>query len=112
MRSPREIFDFTLNPSNTSKWVPSIIEGVSDKFPPEVGTKYKNRGASTDWDWYTIVELTEDKSFTMAAIDGNYHVRYTLTPQGENKTELEYFEWMNDGTDLPAPFTMEPLQIL
>jgi len=56
-----------------------------------------------------VVEFEKDKMFIFAQKGRNYYVRYIFTPIGENKTELEYFEWVEKGV-LEKPFTMDILK--
>jgi len=106
-----EVFEFTTNPKNTHLWIPSIVEEIAEEYPPKINTKYKNRGKDSDWDFYKIMEFEENRIFTMTDLDVNYAVRYTYKKLDENKTELEYFEWMKEG-ELKNPFTEEILEKL
>ncbi len=110
-RPIEDVFEFTTNPKNTHLWIPSIEEEVADSFPPTIGTEYKNRGTDMVWDLYTVVEYEPGKTFTLADQEGNYHVRYSYKQLDVNKTELEYFEWMENG-DLSDPFTQDILSTL
>lgn len=49
--------------------------------------------------------------FSMTSGDGNYHVRYTLTKISEQTTNLEYYEWADQG-DIADPFTKDILEKL
>jgi uncharacterized protein YndB with AHSA1/START domain len=106
-----EVFKFTTNPKNTHLWIPSIKEEVSEEYPPRIGTKYKNRGKDYEWDYYTVIELEENKVFTLIDSMKNYFVRYSYKELGDNETELEYFEWVKEGS-LENPFTKEILKDL
>ena len=86
------VFNFTIDPRKTHLWLSSIEEEVCDVFPPKVGSIYKNRGKS-DWRRYKVVELEKNKVFALKCLDEAYSVRYSYRKLGENKTELEYFEW-------------------
>lgn len=106
------IFEFTLNPKNTPKWIDFIIEEETNEWPAKLGTIYRNRGdASGKWSEFEITEYEPFKSFTLSKKDGSYHVRYLFTPITPDRTELDYFEWTGKG-DLDVPFTIEPLQKL
>jgi len=106
-----EVFEFTINPKNTHLWIPSIQEEIAEEFPPKIGTQYKNRDESSNWDFYKVIEYEPNEIFTLSDLDGNYHVRYTYKKLGKNRTEMEYFEWMNHG-ELKNPFTNDILQKL
>jgi len=110
-RPVEEVFSFTTNPKNTQLWILSIQEEISDEFPPKIGTQYKNHGENSDWDFYKVVEYVPSKIFTLSDLNGNYYVRYTYRQLSNNKTEMEYFEWMENG-ELKNPFTQDILDNL
>lgn len=110
-KSASEIFAFTLNPSNTPKWISSIFEEKTNENPTKLGTIYENTGADNKWNTYAITEFEKNKLFTLTSGDKNYHCRYTFRPIDKNKTELEYCEWVDEGA-LDAPFTLKPLRKL
>ncbi len=106
-----EVFEFTTNPKNTHLWIPSVLEEFAEEYPPRIGTRYKNRGADSDWDFYEVVEFQENKIFTLTDLDSNYHVRYSYRKLSDSQTEMEYFEWMKNG-ELSDPFTEDIIQKL
>ncbi len=110
-RPIEEVFEFTTNPQNTHLWIPSIEEEVADKYPPKIGTQYKNRGNYSDWDFYKVSKFQDNKIFTLTDLDGNYHVQYTYRKVSDNQTEMEYFEWTKKG-ELSSPFTENIIQKL
>lgn len=99
-----KVFEFTTNPQNTHLWIPSISVEVSDKYPPKINTRYKNRGESDNWDEYKVVDIKKNEVFILSDLDENYFVKYTYRKLDDNKTEMEYFEWMTSG-ELSKPFT-------
>jgi len=112
LKPQQEIFHFLLNPENTPKWVPSIVKEETSQWPPQEGTIYRNQTDDGVWHEYVVTSLDPRyRSFIFRAQDGNYHVRYTLTPVSDTETELEYYEWVIRGA-LPAPFTKTDLKRL
>jgi len=83
---------------------------VNEK-PTKIGTIYKNQNQNGKWSEYTVTAYEENKLFIFTSGDGNYSVRYTFTPLGGDATEVEYYEWVNQG-DLEEPFTIEVLNEL
>lgn len=105
------VFNFTLNPANTSKWIPSIVEEKSNESPPRLGTVYTNRNKKCEWTEYKVTEFKKNKSFVMSQKDGSYRVRYIFKSLGDDLTELTYFEWVETG-ELKDPFSKTALNNL
>ncbi len=110
-RSPKNVFDFVLDPKNTPVWIDSIVEEKTNQWPVSVGAIYKNKGESGKWSEYTLIEHQPYEVFEMLKGDNNYHVRYTIRDLGSGKSELEYFEWVEKGV-LEEPFSMDILEKL
>jgi uncharacterized protein YndB with AHSA1/START domain len=106
-----EVFEFTTNPNNTSKWINSVEGEKSDAFPPKVGTKYENWDSSGKVNQYVVAKYEPLKVFQLDAIHQDYKVRYIYTPISENETELEYYEW-SELEQLHTPFKQEILDTL
>ena len=111
IRKPiEEVFEFTTNPNNTHKWIKSITEEKSDNYPAKIGTIYRNSNKGSDiWNKYEVIELENNKLFTLKSDDGNYYVKYTYKSINKETTELTYFEWVEKG-ELKNPFTEEVLK--
>jgi hypothetical protein len=110
-RAAHEVFDFTLNPENTPKWIDGVVTEQSNESPAKLGTIYKNRDRDGNWNEYKITDYEPGIMFIMSKKDGNYHVKYTLKPLDDNQCELEYYEWVDDGI-LEGPFTQDIIEKL
>jgi len=106
-----EVFEFTTNPINTHLWIPEIKEEVSEKYPPNINTIYKNKESSGKWNYYRVIEFVRDGVFALRSEDDNYFVRYSYKKINESKTEMQYLEWVKEG-EIKNPFTLEILQNL
>jgi len=103
-----EVFEFTINPKNTPRWIENIEVEESSDWPIKIGTIYRNKNSKGEWLEYQVMALKHNKLFELVSKDKNYHVRYTYKPIDNQTTELEYFEWVDNG-ELEAPFTQDIL---
>ena len=110
-KSVGEVFDFTVNPENTAKWIDGIVTEETNETPPKLGTIYRNKGKSGNWNEYEMTGFEKDKMFELSRINGNYHVRYTFTPTSNNYCEFEYYEWVDEG-ELDDTFSQDVLEKL
>lgn len=106
-----EVFEFTTNPANTSKWIDGIVVEETNETPPRLGTIYRNKGESGNWNEYEMTEFVKDKTFTLTRLNGDYHVRYTFTPIESNHCDFEYYEWVDEG-ELDDTFSQDVLEKL
>lgn len=110
-KTPEFVFEFVTNPKNTPSWIRSIVEEETNEWPIGIGTIYSNKSVDGDWSTYIVDEFKTNNYFTLTSEDGNYHVRYTVTPDGENSCTLEYYEWVDEGS-LTEPLTIDVLEKL
>lgn len=103
-----EIFSFYINPKNTPLWVTSIVKEKTNEWPIKVGTIYKNKNSQGVWSEYTVSDLKENELFELTSQDGNYHVRYTQKDLDNDESELEYYEWVDQG-EIDGPFIQDTL---
>lgn len=110
-RNVSSVFDFTIDPANTPTWISHLVVEETNEFPTKLGTIYRNHDGSGIWDEYIVVEFEKNKIFTLRSKDNNYSVRYTYTDLGENKSSMEYYEWVESG-ELSNPFQQDVLEEL
>jgi len=54
------------------------------------------------------VDFEKNKVFILFNLEDKYFVKYSYRKLDNNKTEMEYFEWMIEG-ELSSPFTEDIL---
>ena len=106
------VFNFTLDPKNTPKWIDGIEQEITSEWPVKIGSTYRNQGSNGDWNEYELVDIEKDKTFTLSQKNGDYSVRYTFDSQKDNSTEFEYYEWVDTGEldDTVSQKTLEKLK--
>jgi len=109
-RPVSEVFDFTVTPGNTPKWIINIVEEKTNELPVKLGTIYRIKNKGGVWTEYEVIEFELNKIFTLSQKGTDYKVRYTYKPI-ENGTELIYFEWSEKG-ELEDPFSKSILNKL
>ena len=105
----QEVFDFTINPENTPKWVGGVVTEQTNESPTKLGTIYKNQGHDGSWAEFEITAFEAGLMFELTKKDDNHHVKYTFKPFGDNQCELEYYVWVDNG-DIDERFSRENIQ--
>ncbi len=109
------VFEATVNPQNTAKWVPFILEEVASEYPPKIGTVYSQRVKEADAgesrSSIVLIGLIPNQFLGFHSTNGKYacYYYYNQTPAG---TLLTYSEDAGEGETLVAPFTAEIMQTL
>jgi hypothetical protein len=103
-----QVFAYSIDPNNSPKWVDSFVEEKIDTPEVQVGTLYTNINKEGQVGTYRVGQFETGKLFQLDSTTSKYHVKYTYTLISEGETEIEYFEWMDEG-ELDGPFTQEPL---
>lgn len=106
-----DVFAFLLDPAKSPLWVDGFVEETTSEWPVQEGTIYRNLNMEGVWNEYAVTAIEQNKLLILRAMDGNYHVRYTLKPILEGETEVEYYEWVIRGV-LEQPFVQSNLEKL
>lgn len=93
----KEVFAFTLNPTNTPKWVESVNTEQTNEWLVKLGTIYRNQNRAGEWSEYKVTDFEQNKTFTFSKSDGS-RMRYAFTALDADATELEY-EWTSSNPD-------------
>lgn len=110
-RPKSSVFDFTIEPDSTPLWIDFVASEKVDTRPIKLGTIYKNTGKDGKENTYFVSQFVEGEVFELQSMPAGYTVRYTYTGISETETELEYFEWVDEG-ELETPFTQNHLEKL
>jgi len=105
-----EVFVFTITPPNSTRWIPDVITEETNEWPICVGTVYKLQTKKGIHEVF-VTAIKENEIMEWVSKDKNYHCRYSYKSLDENTTELEYYEWKNQG-QLDEPFSREILKKL
>ncbi len=110
-KSVQEVFEFTITPPNTTRWIDSVVKEKTSEWPVKVGTIYTLQNKKGDPSEVIVSAIKENEMVEWISKDQNYHCRYIFKSKGDNITEFEYYEWVDKG-DMEEPFTQETLEKL
>jgi len=106
-----KVFEFTITPPNSAKWIPGVVKEETNEWPIRIGTVYKLTDKDGKSSEVVISAIKENEMIEWITRDKNYHCRYTYKPLNKDSSKLEYYEWVNKG-DIEEPFTKSVLEKL
>ena len=62
-RPLKDVFLFTITPSNTPIWIPNIEQEETNEWPVKVGSVYKNAGKDGHWSEYLVTDIQDGRLF-------------------------------------------------
>jgi len=108
-RSAQEVFNFTIDPANTPKWVDGVVVEHTNEIHTKLGTIYRNQGHDGSWAEFEITDFESGVMFELTKKGDSTHVKYTFRPLGVQKCELEYCVWVSEG-ELSERFSENNIQ--
>lgn len=106
-----EVFSFTITPPNSTKWIPDVIKEETNEWPIQEGTVYTLLTKTGHTFKVNVSEFKNNKLVEWISSDNKFHCRYSYRPIDEKSSELEYYEWVDQG-ELEEPFTLTVLNKL
>ena len=110
-KSVHEVFTFTITPPNSTRWIDSIVKEETNEWPVRIGTIYKLQDKNGEFSEVVVMAIKENKFVEWVSKDQVYHCCYTFKSIDKNTSELEYYEWVDEG-ELEGPFTSDVLEKL
>lgn len=92
--SPEELFEFTVEPKNTPQWIQGAEEKTVNTDQIGLGTIYGS---------CEVTDYERNKFFELTNTTTGYICSYTYRKQEDDSTEITYFEYMQDGSELSEP---------
>jgi hypothetical protein len=99
---PEKVFEFTVEPKNTKQWVDGIGEETVNTQQIGLGTIYTNHFGSLE-----VTDYERNKFFELTNKENSYCCSYSYRKLEDEATELTYFEYMQDGSELEEPMKHE-----
>lgn len=102
-----KVFEFTLEPKNTPKWIDLITSETVDTEQIGIGTIYTN-----DFGILTVTDYERNLYFELTNEKTTYQCSYSFKKIDDDTTEIIYFEAMLDGSELDEPFNLKHFEKL
>ena len=93
-----KLFEFTVNPKNTNEWIGTAGEEAVNTEQIGLGTIYSNNYGELE-----VTDYEKDKFFELTNQKTSYQCSYTYRRLEDGPTELTYFEYMQNNSDLEEP---------
>lgn len=114
-RPLEEVFQFTVNPINTPKWIKSVIEEKTSDQPVKVGTIYSQKTRSNtnqiSETAFVITGYIENKQLDFHLVNGKYTCSY-IYESVDGGTKLTYSEEAGVDGNLEDPLGISSLETL
>ena len=108
-RPPRNVFEFSINPNNTPKWVDGVVKEQTNESPTKLGTIYRNQGLDGNWSEFEITAFEPGYMFELTKKDDDHHVKSTFKSLDNGQCELEYYVWVDSG-DIDGRFAQDKIE--
>ncbi|MFH0949173.1 MAG: hypothetical protein V1802_01670 [Candidatus Aenigmatarchaeota archaeon] len=131
IKSPVDVvFEYTINPDNTPKWIPSIIEEKTSEKPVKVGTIYSQKvrsGSKVTKSKLVVTGFMKNRRLDFHQVNGSYSCSYLYKPieygirihscsglyePAQCGTRIIYSEENGVGGKLESPMKMETVETL
>jgi len=110
-RSVKDVFDFTITPPNSTKWIPGIVDEKANEWPVKIGTIYMLSNSDGSISEVIVVAIKTNKNIEWISNDKSYHCRYEYTAVDNQSCKLDYIEWVDYG-NIVNPFSQDVLNSL
>lgn len=103
----KEVFEFTTEPENTSKWRDTVQKETINTECIGLGTVYTN-----EYGTLTVTDYEKDAFFELTNHETGYQCSYTYHKTDDTTTELVYFESIEDDSQLREPIERRHFEVL
>jgi len=110
--SVENLFDFTINPDNTHKWIEWIKKEWVEWEKIQIWSIYKCESWNGNISASEVVNLIPNSLFHIKSLDSHFEVIYFYTRIDNNQSILNYYQFMSDKTPLSKSLWQEHLEVL